>query len=321
MSAIENIRNLVVSVWRWVSKQFDVVFLLPDEKMLKPVWIATWGLICFISILVMKGIIDLSSLRTDIPPNRIENHAYTYSGCQGSSKQTESVIMNELNAQEGKQTTNQKPNSTEKCEKDRSEFVKNKRDMNAQEGMWKAAVYLVGLTAFQSFFSLIGLIFLYRTLKATRETAEIARYAERAYMFSNSLVLKKEGEQIVWIIDWDNQGNTPAMKCSLKSGWLRIESLVDIPRLKQIQKHNAAQSIGAHTGIGTRISLGSGDYLHKNIISGKRIFVWSSAFYTDVFGESRTASVCYEIIANDANTTLDIENLDFSWRFTDADWS
>ena len=68
-------------------------------------------------------------------------------------------------------------------------FVKDKRDLNAQEGMWRAANYLVALTFGELVFGVAALIFLGWTLMETRKTAdaavktaEAAEAAERAYV-------------------------------------------------------------------------------------------------------------------------------------------
>ena len=57
-----------------------------------------------------------------------------------------------------------------------NDFIKDKRGLNAQEGMWKAATELLRFTAYQLFFlvlttlvSGVGIYLLYKTLKATQE--------------------------------------------------------------------------------------------------------------------------------------------------------
>lgn len=62
-------------------------------------------------------------------------------------------------------------------------FIKDKRDINAQEGMWRAANYLVVLTFFQILIGVLTIIFVWRTLVTQR--AEL-REAQQA----NSLQLK-----------------------------------------------------------------------------------------------------------------------------------
>ena len=61
-------------------------------------------------------------------------------------------------------------------------YIKDKRDLYAQEGMWKVATELLWVTTLQLFFfiasiigSFIGLYFLYKTLSATAETNAIVR--------------------------------------------------------------------------------------------------------------------------------------------------
>lgn len=113
-----------------------------------------------------------------------------------------------------------------------ADFVKNKRDLNAQEGMWRATNVIALLTIAQVFIGGIGLLLLYRTLGATkvalsftqdtleeaRETARQAALAtkiERAKIFVEKIKVVQIPESVIG--HQGPQGPSYQLKMTLKN--------------------------------------------------------------------------------------------------------
>lgn len=117
--------------------------------------------------------------------------------------------------------------------KNTNNFIKEKRNLNAQEGMWKVATELLILSAFQLYIlafstiiSFFGIYLLYKTLSATKDTLiaansanEIARSTNRAWcdLFISDYALsfsdkdyQKFGYRIL------NVGSIPAQDVEIK---------------------------------------------------------------------------------------------------------
>ncbi len=224
-------------------------------------------------------------------------------------------------------------NQRERCEQAIKglERTISAHDLGAQRSMARSALGLLHLNFWQLLFGILTLFAIGWTLLETRRTADaakdtvqVSKYAERAYMFATGVSVVHEGGHYYWIVAWDNQGNSPAEKCSCVGGWLRTSD--DPPVLRQISAHENALSIGGKSGFGQRILVNE-KYAVKCFLNGKDIFVWGSVFYTDIFGESRTANVCFHVFPNDsvsvswpeADKTRDFSK-NFSWRFSTAEW-
>lgn len=114
--------------------------------------------ICAALALISKPLNKLFPL----PPQSEEHREYT----------------NHANLSGGSATSETDPNQNQsESEKDKSPsddenelvFIKDKRDLNAQEGMWRAANYLVVLTFFQIFIGLGTVILVWRTFWVQRD--------------------------------------------------------------------------------------------------------------------------------------------------------
>jgi len=116
-----------------------------------------------------------------------------------------------------------------------NEYSKNKRDINAQEGMWRAANLLVVLTLVQVFVGAFTVYFLIKTfrtqkreLNAANRTAEAAESAERAQMLASFVTeLNDQGNghgELIIRFENRNAGNTFAIIKSFRIDWLKHET-------------------------------------------------------------------------------------------------
>ncbi len=130
-------------------------------------------------------------------------------------------------------TADKKPSRQESL----NSYNKDKRDVNAQEGMWRAAIALVVLTVFQIFIGAATVIFVIftfntqrRELGAANRTAEAAENAERARIIADvvfdyvdgdgkSLVVGDVIEEHGFLrpnISFRNHGRTPAFDVEIQ---------------------------------------------------------------------------------------------------------
>lgn len=310
----------------WLAKQINTVFSLPDEVMLKPVFIGTWIFLLFSLLVATFGVVKLTSIYTELPSHSIEETEYRYHGATPSNNNAESVTSS-ARAEQQTKASNHDSNSGGQPDKEFMDFIRDKRDLAAQEGMWKAAVFLVGLTAMQSVFGAIGLVLIYRTLKATRDTVDVARDAERGYMFATNIYLQRIGRNLEWIIDWTNQGNTPIVKSSTLIDWEIVNRLLPTPKGYQINRfQGSGGSIGARTAMGIRCHIDQfqEDYLLRCLNDNDyRVLVWSSVIFEDVFEKESKTNICFEIISNVGE--FDIadcpEGVDFTWNTIELNWA
>ncbi len=101
-----------------------------------------------------------------------------------------------------------------------AEFTKNKRDLNAQEGMWRAANFLVVLTMFQIFIGAITAWYLVRTFRTQREELEqaeratdAAESAQAAYLMIEPVCELNEDDRTTFKFFFQirNYGKSPAI--------------------------------------------------------------------------------------------------------------
>lgn len=191
-----------------------------------------------------------------VPPEQgHETRQYTDRYSQQSSKDAViNVALSESKAD--KEKGNTKCAECEDVQKSVNEFIKNKRDLTAQEGMWRAANFLVWLAAFQLAVGTIGLVIIHRTLSTTQEatkeaanaalatnrTAKAAENAERAYVFvdfkvgfgqfseidENLVTVSKNSFYAIPVIE--NHGRSPALEVSCEVIRINRDNIVE-PRI------------------------------------------------------------------------------------------
>lgn len=195
---------------KWTCEKINLVLSLPDEKMLVPMFIGTWLLLLVVGVQTMFGLIGLTNLRTDIPAYSAENEKYTYPGCSEPDESGKQIVIGSEQSEKQSKKSNSVTNEKLKCQQELSTFIKDKRDLNAQEGMWKAAVYLVGFTAFQTLFGIVGLIFIYRTLSATRATLVQTGFAATAAQESAAAEMKAQKAHVLPMLSANFRGANSA---------------------------------------------------------------------------------------------------------------
>lgn len=145
---------------------------------------------------------------------------------QKSSKQkanTNSQIpFATLNKQEEpKSNTGNQQAKTDHESLDTLKLARERRDVTAQEGMWRAANHLVVLTFFQVILGTSTLVFLAWTLKTQRGELKEARNvtkSQRAYLNFSSFEVLQVANGIVVRIAYTNYGQTPAKSCHVSLG-------------------------------------------------------------------------------------------------------
>ena len=144
--------------------------------------------------------LDYSHFLGDIPEKYgEEERQYTYKNkCYSDDQGNIYIVMPDG---KGRPVADSKQAATE-CGADNynlNEFIKDKRDLNAQEGMWRAAFLVVVISVMQFIVGCCGLWVLLRNLKSTNKaitaadrTANTAELAERAWVY---LVLSVEHDK------------------------------------------------------------------------------------------------------------------------------
>ncbi|MDB4223910.1 hypothetical protein N9850_09065 [Granulosicoccus sp.] len=133
-------------------------------------------------------------------------------------------------------------------EKNRNQFNREKRDINAQEGMWRAANAVVFLAAIQMLVVAATLWYIRETFKTQRGelsaanlSAESTRKAERPYVFIEPVgrILDRDKGQFRVDFFLRNQGRSPAMDVKYRTGVAIIFDTVGM-----------ATMISLHDGLG-----------------------------------------------------------------------
>jgi len=167
------------------------------------------------------------------PPAGIEESEYTYTSPNAENQQEVKVTGNSCADDHCPACCTKADNEQYK----RNEFVSSKRDLNAQEGVWRASNAMAILTAVATIIGGFGVYLLKQTLVATRQTLNATKDATEVVMRSNILQLKpylsatfKAAE---YFQDWDpvdrtqtlglsvnieNAGQTPASKVFITIG-------------------------------------------------------------------------------------------------------
>ena len=143
------------------------------------------ALIVLITVLVLMFTAEKYDRMFPLPPQSKEHEEYAYE----PTIDVEPMATFGESKHASTDTNKKARDEYVTLDKEPMSFVKDKRDLNAQEGMWRAANYLVALTFGELVFGVAALIFLGWTLMETRKTAdaavktaEAAEAAERAYV-------------------------------------------------------------------------------------------------------------------------------------------
>lgn len=223
-------------------------------------------------------------------------------------------------------------------------------DLAAQRGMWRATNVVAAVAFLQCIATLIGLYWIRITLAATQSTlmaaqaslihteetarqsgfatdaanrtADAAQAADRAYIYPTRVALVRNGGKYYWVIDWTNNGNTPAEEFSQNINWIVSGESDEIGPLDQAQFSDQPDNLGPKQVYVSLLAI-EGERLNQldsRIRSNGHVFVWGSTIYKDAFRKTSKARVCFKMIPNDGEFTLDLENTDFSIRQVQARW-
>lgn len=151
------------------------------------------GVIKFIVLVII--VCSLAAWILSWPPEKGDNAGH-YKYINSSNTLTETVnriVIAEHNDEADCETC--APESPQESQEDLNKFNKEKRDINAQEGMWRAANALVALTVLQVFIGALTAIFLIKTFRTQRgelnqakRAADTAEQAHRAHVFLDAKV-------------------------------------------------------------------------------------------------------------------------------------
>jgi len=188
-----------------------------------------------------------------------------------------------------------------------NEFIKDGRDLYAQEGMWRAANALVVLAFFQLLATITTIIFIWRTLSATKDTAdaavrtaEAAESAEKAHVYAIAEVefypmpygpptqsgiygIYQNKKQPSLVFSIKNYGKTPArnIKCITNDFWAHIPKALDHKKAVNLLGSNETAHI--HSAINL-----TKDYIGAT--ASRKPIACVRIDYDDVFGNPRTTS-------------------------------
>lgn len=173
------------------------------------------------------------------PPTSAENSDYTYTygdtDKQDTIKDTSESCANEH--------CSACCTSAENEEESRNKFIASKRDLNAQEGVWRASNLMAILTGFATIIGVAGIYLLKATLDATNSTLKVAQESNDEIMRSNVLQLKPYiSVTFVWagrIQDWDKENLTQS-----------FEIYIDIENSGKTPASQIFVSVGAGSSIG-----------------------------------------------------------------------
>ena len=84
-----------------------------------------------------------------------------------------------------------------------SELARQKRDVTAQEGMWRAAIHLVVLTFFQICLGFVTILLVWNTFRVQREELDATKKANTLQL---QPYLEITGFQVKWMGIWENMG-------------------------------------------------------------------------------------------------------------------
>ena len=193
------------------------------KKDLRPIekWLLTAGFIALVISAFGVGYLlsTYQAISSSIPNNAEEKAKYSESHINNSVR----ALAFEKNI-----TTSKYQQAKDKDADTKNTYIKDKRDLYAQEGMWKVATELLWITTIQLFVfivsiiaSIAALIFLYDTLSATRKTLnaarkanEIARSANRAWcnfaLSRHAVGVRGENREHTFSYRVVNAGNSPA---------------------------------------------------------------------------------------------------------------
>lgn len=187
------------------------------------IYIATLAFTFSLAVIVSIAAIEYLSKRWDLlyplPPKSEEHAEYR----QDQAVPDKSATVFKLGSE-----NHGKTESIDRSQEERNlpiaaaiaEFVKSKRDLNAQEGMWRAANYLVVLTLVQVIVGAITAWYLVRTFKiqsveleTTKNMSDAARSADRPHVvvdFRASKLCDQHNEHYSFGVCILNVGHTPA---------------------------------------------------------------------------------------------------------------
>lgn len=192
------------------------------------------------------------------PPTSIEESEYTQASAESNEKKTDFGVL----ASDSHDGCTACDANAKSAEQKRNEFVASKRDLNAQEGVWRASNAMAYLTALATIIGVVGLYLLNKTLAATQETLkathagsyaavrsanaahaslEITRDASRAVLVAPRGQNLAQTEDTAWpatykaFISASNIGKTPAKQCRFqiakvtgtRESWKMKESFSD----------------------------------------------------------------------------------------------
>ena len=105
-----------------------------------------------------------------LPPQSQEHGEYTEE-YQAVEQPDPTSAIQPNTGKKGDTKTQEKKEALEKS------FINRKRDLNAQEGMWRAANYLAVLAFLQLFITCITAIYLYRTFRVQKDELDTTKQA------------------------------------------------------------------------------------------------------------------------------------------------
>jgi len=246
--------------------------------------------LCFFAVFFFIAESNYNELFNDLPkPNK--------EASSGQASKTDSHVS--LSALE-KITHPQSSDKTQQAIADNesldpSELARQKRDVTAQEGMWRAANHLVVLTLFQILVGILTIGFLVWTLYLQRGELQEARKvtkSQRAYMSLIGAAINTLGaDRVIISMSFQNFGQTPATDVFGNVGGRAGKGVVIVNTHRQKKGSLCAptQQFRAHP-----IVVQEADFVEDFKSGDKKIYLAVELSYRTIFDEPDTLTVTGE---------------------------
>ena len=119
---------------------------------------------------------------------------------------------------------------------------------------------------------------------------------ERAWVLANGITsnFTESNSGVVFYVSYKNTGKTPALRVQSVISW--AISSDSIPKMDGIPDHPVNSGLCAPDSVGKSQSAPIPIQIMEDIINGKSIYVYGTAWYDDIFGHHHWSQFCYEVM-------------------------
>lgn len=199
------------------------------------------------------------------------------------------------------------------------------RDLHAQEWMAFWALMMFGATILMTGVTVVGVVFVAKTLSVTRE---IGQAQVRAYVSVKPTLISnfEEGKGLQAKLTIDNKGNSPAHRLRWKAEFQKISGPLPEGGLLTITEGQTTTDLISGSAIEPTVLLGDIDRVRYNALFDKslgenreKLYLACIVSYFDVFDRPQTTAFCAEVTGVGALRMEEERSIaEFEWRETDT---